>query len=177
MAQLKMYWKNDGIESPRLTLPEGITVKSLPETPNGLGVWQDVIKYMSKNYDVDTGGDYYERSMLQKAHYDENKCYLFSVDGAPAATITVVCDEEAKEGCIHMVACKPDFRGRGLGRLMLRMAVAVLKENGMETASLVTDDWRIPAIKAYLKVGFVPDLDSEPDYKERWDRIFSIINP
>jgi len=89
----------------------------------------------------------------------------------------VVCDEEAKEGCIHMVACKPDFRGRGLGRLMLRMAVAVLKENGMETASLVTDDWRIPAIKAYLKVGFVPDLDSEPDYKERWDRIFSIINP
>lgn len=177
MAQLKMYWKNDGTDGSSLSLPTGITIKSLPDTPNGLGVWQDIIKYMSKHYDVDTGGDYYERSMLKTDHYNENMCYIFSVDGVPAATITVVCDEGAKEGCIHMVACKPDFRGCGLGHLMLRKAVAILKETEMETAYLVTDDWRIPAIKAYLKAGFVPDLDSEPDYKERWDRIFSVIDP
>ena len=177
MAQLKMYWKNDGGENPEVSLPAGVTVKSFPEIEDALTVWQNVIKYMSKNYDVDTTGDYYARSMLQKAHYREDMCYIFMVEGAPAATITVVCDEAAREGCIHMVACKPEFRGRGLGHLMLRKAVNVLKQKGMATAYLVTDDWRVPAIKAYLKAGFTPDLDSESDYKERWQKIFAEINP
>ena len=175
MAQLKMYWKNGGTELPRLSLPAGITVQSLPEIPDGLGVWQDVIRYMSKNFDTDTSGDYYERSMLQQADYKENMCYIFFVDGAPAATITVICDNTAKVGRIHMVACKPDFRGRGLGNLMMAKAMTVVKEAGMETCALVTDDWRIPAIKTYLKVGFAPDLDSEADYKARWDAIFALI--
>lgn len=176
MAQLKMYWKNDGVESTGLSLPVGITVKSLPEIPDGLNVWRDIMRYMSKNYDVDTGGDYYERSMLKKPNYSEDMCYIFSVEGIPAATITVVCDDVSKQGCIHMVACKPEFRGRGLGHLMLKKAVTVLKQKGMETAYLTTDDWRIAAIKTYLKAGLVPDLDSEPDFEERWDKIFSVIN-
>lgn len=176
MAQLKMYWKNDGAESQDLSLSAGITIKSLPEIPDWLHVWQDVIRYMSKNFDVDTTGDYYERSMLQKANYDENMCYIFFVDGKPAATVTAVCDDEAKHGCVHMVACKPEFRGRGIGHLMIRKAVTVFRQRGMETASLVTDDWRIPAIKTYLKAGFTPDLDSEPDYQERWDKIFDQLN-
>ena len=176
MAQLKMYWKNDGTESPCLRFPTGITINTLPEIPNGLGIWQDVIRYMSKNYDVDTGGDYYECAMLRKPNYNENMCYIFSVDGEAAATITVICDDVTKQGCVHMVACKPEFRGRGLGHLMLKKAVAVLKQKGMETAYLTTDDWRIAAIKTYLKAGFVPDLDSEVDFQERWNRIFSAIN-
>lgn len=176
MAQLKMFWKNDGTEFTELSLPEGITVQSLPEIPEGLCVWKDVIRYMSKNFDTDTSGDYYDRAMVQQANYDENMCYIFCVDGAPAATVTVICDNAAKAGRIHMVACKPGFRGRGLGNLMMAKAVSVLKKAGMETAALVTDDWRIPAIKTYLKVGFVPDLDSEPDYRERWGNIFAVIN-
>ena len=176
MAQLKMYWKNDGTELPALSFPAGVSVQSLPETPNGLDTWKDVIRYMSKNFDTDTSGDYYDRSMLQQANYNENMCYIFSVDGEPAATVTVICDQSAKAGRIHMVACKPGFRGHGLGNLMMLKAMTVMQEAGMETAALVTDDWRIPAIKTYLKVGFTPDLDSEPDYKERWDKIFAVLN-
>jgi hypothetical protein len=90
MAQLKMYWKNDGTELPALSLPAGVSVQSLPEPPNGLDTWKDVIRYMSKNFDTDTSGDYYDRSMLQQANYNENMCYIFSVDGEPAATVTVI---------------------------------------------------------------------------------------
>ena len=54
-------------------------------------------------------------------------------------------------------------------------AKAPVLPEGMETARLRTDDWRIPAIKTYLKIGFEPDLTSEPDYKERWEKIFEII--
>ena len=75
-----------------------------------------------------------------------------------------------------MVACKPEFRGRRLGHLLNDIALYTLKKEGMETAHLTTDDWRIPAIKTYLKAGFTPDLESEPDFRERWDKIHSAIN-
>jgi len=176
MAQLKMFWKNDGAEARELTLPAGVTVQSLSEIPDGVEVWRDVIRYMSKNFDTDTSGDYYDRAMVQQPNYNESMCYIFSVDGQAASTVTVLCDPAAREGRIHMVACKPNARGRGLGHLMMAKATAVLKENGMETAALVTDDWRIPAIKTYLKVGFVPDLESEPDYRERWEKIYAVLS-
>ena len=44
----------------------------------------------------------------------------------------------------------------------------------MQTAYLTTDDWRIPAIKSYLRIGFTPDISTE-DFKARWDEIFKII--
>ena len=58
---------------------------------------------------------------------------------------------------------------------MSDIAVWAFKTQGMKTARLRTDDWRIPAIKTYLKAGFTPDITSEPDYKERWEKIFEII--
>ena len=74
-----------------------------------------------------------------------------------------------------MVACKPDFRGMGIGHILNNIAVNVLKTKGMKTAYLTTDDWRLPAIKTYLKAGFTPDLTTEPDFKERWNKIFALI--
>jgi mycothiol synthase len=74
-----------------------------------------------------------------------------------------------------MVACKPDFRGRGLGHLLNDLALYTLKTRRMQTAWLTTDDWRLPAIRTYLKAGFRPDLDTEPDFSPRWKAIFEII--
>mgnify|MGYP003312674325 CR=1 FL=1 len=103
-------------------------------------------------------------------------CFILKVDGVCAASITVICDYEKKDGYIHMVACKPEFRGRGLGNLLNDVALWVLKTEGMQTAYLTTDDWRIPAIKTYLKASFEPDTETCPDYKERWEKIFEKIN-
>ena len=77
---------------------------------------------------------------------------------------------------MHMVGCKPEFRGLGIGGILSELTEYVFKKEGMQTATLKTDDWRIPAIKTYLKIGYKPDLVSEPDYKERWDKIYQIIN-
>ena len=74
-----------------------------------------------------------------------------------------------------MVACKPHFRGKGLGTLLSRLAAYVLLREGMQTAYLTTDDWRVPAIKTYLRAGFVPDTESQPDFFERWKKILSQI--
>lgn len=76
---------------------------------------------------------------------------------------------------IHMVACKEEFRGRGFGTLLNTLALKVLKDEGMETAYLTTDDWRVPAIKSYLRAGFRPVIpDDETD--ARWKAVFEKIN-
>ena len=70
-----------------------------------------------------------------------------------------------------MVACHEQARGKGYGTLLNNVALHTLKNEGMETAYLTTDDWRIPAIKSYLRAGFEPDVSTE-DFKTRWNNIF-----
>ncbi len=176
MKQLIMNWTNDGIINNFPVLPKGIEIKSFHELNNALSIWLDIIRYLSQEGKKIDDSEYYKKYMLKYPNYNDERCYILTINGAPAATITVICDYSEKSGYIHMVACKPEFRGMGLGHLLNNIAIYTLKKEGMKTAYLTTDDWRIPAIKTYLNAGFIPDLDSEPDYKERWKKIFSIIN-
>ena len=173
MAQLIMNWENDSVEAKEPALPAGVEVKILPKLENALAAWQDIVRYLDENGQLDTSGEYYKIAMLDYPNYEDELCYFLLVQGEPAATLTVICDYEKKQGYIHMVACKPEFRGRGLGRLLNEIAVYTLKEKKMKTAYLTTDDWRIPAIKSYLRAGFFPDLETEADFKERWEKIYT----
>ena len=175
MAQLVMNWKNDGTESVAPVIPEGVEVKTFPELPNAVYEWLDIVRFMDQEEEPISDIKKYEEDMYSYPTYNDNMCYFLLINGVPLATITVICDYEKKEGYIHMVSSKPEFRGKGLGHLMNSIAVHTLKKEGMETAYLTTDDWRIAAIKTYLRAGFEPDLDSEPDYKERWAKIYAII--
>lgn len=178
MKQLIMRWVNDGAEA-EFTLPEGVELLTLSKIEDGVRVWADIVRHMEKEGVTEYPEGYmrfYESVMQNEENYREELCFFLSVRGTPAATFTVICNEESGEGYVHMVALKPEFRGMGLGNLMSRIAVAVLKKEGMTSAYLTTDDWRIPAIKTYLKAGFVPDLTTEEDFPSRWERILSVIN-
>lgn len=177
MAQLIMNWVNDGSEYQMPPLPEGMSVKTLPEIDNGVKEWLDIIRFMWQKENNDLDEEFYQKLMTDfDKNYDDNMCYFLLVDGAPAATITVICDYEKGNGYIHMVACKPNFRGKGIGHILNNIALNALKKAGMKTAFLTTDDWRLAAIKTYLKVGFTPDLESEPDFKERWEKIYKALD-
>lgn len=165
-----MNWRHDGLPAEEPVLPDGVGCRHLPELKHGVETWLEIVRWLSPEGDMPET-DYYQEAMLSYSHYDENLCLIFTVDDVPAATITVICDDAAKKGYLHMVVCKPEFRGRGLGHLMNAVAVSILKKQGMETAWLTTDDWRLPAIRTYLKAGLTPDLESEPDYRERWEKI------
>ena len=176
MEQLVMRWKNDGTPAVPAVLPESVELKRFTEIDNALSEWIDVIRYMDGGEKIPDEEAYYRDVMLCEKGYDDNLCFILTVDGVCAASITVICDYEKKDGYIHMVACKPEFRGRGLGNLLNDVALWVLKTEGMQTAYLTTDDWRIPAINTYLNASFVPDTETCPDYKERWEKIFEKIN-
>ena len=169
MEQLKMRWTDDHSPAPELRIPDGCEIRRFTELDGALDAWLDIVQYGLSDGRKDAG--YYKSVMLDWPGYSEDRNFFVVADGEPAATLTVICHPENKEGYIHMVACKEKFRGRGFGTLLNTLALKVLKEEGMETAYLTTDDWRIPAIKSYLRAGFVPVIpDAETD--ARWKAVF-----
>jgi mycothiol synthase len=73
---------------------------------------------------------------------------------------------------IGWIANDPSEVGKGLGRQVAAAAVRYALALPERPIYLLTDDHRLPALKTYLKIGFVPDLD-HPTYIERWQLIFT----
>ncbi len=71
-----------------------------------------------------------------------------------------------------MVSVLDKARGRKLGRAVCARVLQYLKENGCTQIVLTTDDFRIPAIKTYLSLGFQPVQNNE-EMRRRWGAILS----
>jgi len=82
---------------------------------------------------------------------------------------------EPEVGYLHMVAVAPPHRGKGFGRSISLTALLHMKERGCRQAILDTDDFRLPAIRAYLALGFIPEMVG-PDHVDRWDTIFAELD-
>ncbi len=75
--------------------------------------------------------------------------------------------EPLREGVLDYVATHPDHQGRGLGRATCTAVSRYLVAQGCKMVSLLTDDWRLPAIHLYLSLGYEPVMNRE-DMPERW---------
>jgi len=73
------------------------------------------------------------------------------------------------------VAADPAHRGKGLGQAAIAAATRVLLEHGAKCIYLLTDDWRVPAIKSYIKVGYV-SVYHNPEMRRRWQELFLKLN-
>jgi len=82
---------------------------------------------------------------------------------------------ELQVGYLHMVAVAPLYRGRGLGRCISLVALLHMRERGCRRVVLDTDDFRLAAIRTYLRLGFAPDI-LEADHAERWRTIFAELS-
>lgn len=82
-----------------------------------------------------------------------------------------------QKGYIHMVACRPEYRGMGLGNVLNNIALKFLYDAGCNNAYLTTDDFRLPAIKSYITAGLLPVLYNDADEMEsRWLNVLSELN-
>ncbi|OAB42403.1 GNAT family N-acetyltransferase [Paenibacillus glacialis] len=75
-----------------------------------------------------------------------------------------------KNWYLHMVGVLPEYSGKGLGFAASLAALHRIREAGGEAAYLETDDFRLPAIRIYLKLGFQP-LYIDDSHPRRWERI------
>jgi len=172
MEQLIMHWKNDGKPAAELKIPRNCRIVNFTELENAMDKWLDIVQYGLSEGRKDA--EFYNAAMTSRPNYEEDKCFFILENGEVVATLTVICDYDKKEGYIHMVACHEAALGKGYGTLINNVALYTLKKEGMNTAYLTTDDWRIPAIKSYIRAGFEPDVSTD-DFKARWSKIFEQI--
>lgn len=171
MEQLIMRWYGSD-EKYDIVLPDGFEIKTFDGGDEYRDRWCDIVSCGLTDGVRDRS--FFESCLNEYGKYENDKVFFIDKDGESVATVTVICDYEKREGYLHMVACKEKFRGMGLGTLMNKLAVNTLIDAGMSEAYLTTDDFRIPAIKSYLRVGFLPVLSSA-DFKRRWANIFKSL--
>lgn len=74
-------------------------------------------------------------------------------------------------GDIGYVITHPNHRKKGLGLYVTALATNRLITAGYKSIRIVTNDHRLPALKTYLKLGFVPFLYAS-DMKNRWKEVY-----
>ena len=79
--------------------------------------------------------------------------------------------DEKDVGYVHMVGVVAEHTGHKLGKWVSLAVLIYFRDNGFKCSMLDTDDFRVPAVKTYLNLGFVP-VYVEEGQPERWQKIF-----
>jgi len=96
------------------------------------------------------------------------------MNGMPVATATAQL-KDGKTAQLHMVGAREDARGKGLGFAVCAAVLTKHYEDGFYECFLTTHDWRLPALKHYIKLGFIPILNHE-SVRSRWGKILKILD-
>lgn len=99
--------------------------------------------------------------------------YFATHDGTPVGTACAWRQtvDETEVGYVHMVGVASAHTGHKLGKWVSLAVLIYFRDHGFRCAMLDTDDFRIPAIKTYLNLGFVP-VYIEDEQPKRWQAIF-----
>lgn len=73
-------------------------------------------------------------------------------------------------GELGWVAGDPQHAGKGLGTAVCAAVTERFLRAGYSRIYIRTDDWRLPAIKIYLKLGYLPFL-FQSDMEQRWSSV------
>ncbi len=76
-------------------------------------------------------------------------------------------EREAVVPEIGWVVVHPEHRGHGLGSQVCRAVLGFIRGLGHGYAFLLTEDFRLPAIETYLRLGFEAEMVGA-DHPERW---------
>ena len=103
-----------------------------------------------------------------KAYIEEGSMYLYKEEKVivGAVAVTMYQDEDYhaiewsqqvaddKVAVIHILAVSPDYQGKGIGPAMVREAINMAKEKGMQAIRLDALASNIPAHRMYERLGF-----------------------
>ncbi len=171
MEQLKMIIFERGQES--RPLPEGFRFENYTENKANIDRWTAII---ASDTPVSEPAEAFFDAVIRKRPGlvpERDLFFITDLSGRALATSAAVTNPDGT-GYVHMFWSVPEARGHGLGKPLLTETLDRLAARGSFPATLTTDDFRLPAIKTYLRFGFVPVISPEPenDYVNRWRAIF-----
>ena len=157
---------------PELTVAEGFVIRPLADS--------ELDAYNELRASV--GFPAWTPEYLEKFRSKVLKDALFVVEEkatgrlcASAAAEKTDMPERPELGVLGWVMTHPDYNGKRLGRSVSIAVMHRLYQEGYRTYSLLTDDFRVPAVSTYIKLGWQPWLYLE-DMEGRWRKLAEILN-
>lgn len=164
MPQLKMIFDAGNTPLPELTVAEGFRLRTVAD--------DELTPYNELRVSVDFKA--WDAEKLRKFRSKVLPDSMFLIEeiatgrfAASATAETTDMDDHPEVGVLGWVMTHPDFRGRHLGRSVSIAAMHRLYDAGYRAFSLLTDDFRLAAVKTYLELGWKPWLYLE-DMETRW---------
>jgi mycothiol synthase len=160
----------DGL--PALLLPEGYTLRTYCEGDDA-----NWIRIINESFErAWTKADFASMMKNDPAFRPERLFFVVAPDGVPCATAGAWRSATNGEGVgyLHYVGTRPAHAGRKLGYWVSLAALLHLRAEGCNAATLLTDDYRLAAIKTYLRLGFRPVIVHE-NQPTRWERVMEVI--
>ena len=163
--QLKMIWPEGLLSSPpAVHVPVGYTLRAYqPGDEQGFYNVMDLVGFTHWDQEV-------LRTWL--AHVLPDGWFLIVHRASDKIVATAMANHRPQDihpfaGELGWVAGHPEHAGKGLGMAVCAAAVRRLLAAGYKNIYLNTDDWRLPALSIYLRLGWVPLLYL-PDMEDRW---------
>jgi len=156
-------------ELPPLALPEGFALRSYEP-----GDWAHWERILAGSFGGEPGRFSFDRMMRRDvAFLPERVLFVVSAE-TPVATASAwrVPGLMAGTGTVHYVGVVPEFQGHRLGYWVTLATLHRMVAEGFQRATLTTDDFRLPAVKTYLRLGFEPVLVHE-NQRQRWPKVFA----
>ncbi len=179
MKQLAMKAKIDTIPKREVVLPNGYKFINFDGSESQKNAWKTiVVEPPVPPFDAD---EYWKIAIEDYSSLDlvpeRDIWFVLNDKSEYVATITTITHANGT-GYLHMVKMLMSERGKGIGQAMSDFSIEEFRKRGINEVYLTTDDFRIPAIKTYLKSGYLPIIytDPESDMLARWDKIFNDIN-
>lgn len=161
LPQLKLK-RNDLENLPPIELPVGFTLRHFVDGDER--AWERLV--------LGIGVCNFNESIRNHRFFKPERVKFICFNDEPVATATAWLDENNETvGYVHMVGANSEYKGKGLGYQVTNAVLHHMKTEGKISAALATDDFRLPAIKIYLKLGFLPELTHESHY-ERWQTVY-----
>ena len=166
--QLQMLWPDDRLDKPpEVKVPEGYRLRCLND-----GEEEAYLDLMHSagftGWTLETLAEWKRRALpgglFVIAHEPTGRL------AATAMAVHNPTDRHPGGGELGWVAAHPDHRGRGLGEAVCTAVVKRFHSAGYRRVYLKTDDFRLPAIRTYLRLGFVPLKENEA-IAERWHAV------
>ncbi|MBS3763749.1 MAG: GNAT family N-acetyltransferase [Planctomycetes bacterium] len=134
------------------------------------GNWQVIL---AQSFDRDPDSFSFDKMMRRDPAFRPERIFFVCQDEEPVGTVSAwrrpAVDPEA--GIIHWLGVMPGHGGKALGRSLVTEALQSMAEDELKRAFLLTDDFRLPALKTYLNCGFEPQLVHE-NQRDRWKKVF-----
>ena len=170
--QLKMGLQ-DLENLPKLQCPDGYHIRTYQKGDEGHWARIMDIPFVDQGR---TAQDAYTNVINQPNFEPDGFCFVVH-EGIPIGTAYAYTRRLCGKiiGYIDMLAVLPEHRGYKLGKWLTVFVLYYFKARDVAYVMLDTDDFRLPAIKNYLNLGFVP-VAAGVNHVERWRAIFEKLN-